>query len=228
MADDINLARDGDEQPPEDHDNAAHTADFITSDDVDTDALADDPHGNEAHTADFAEDGTPQPPEDHALGGDIHEDATLAELSELVSDDDLLGASDEASLSVASADDADRLGGQLPGFYETPNSTGSASQSDGFVEVMTEGETNNNFTREVMVADGAEGFYFGADSREANVRIEMLDGREFELNFDTFEQTETINFDSGIVSNVVRFDSDSSNVDVDLHLLSLPEHDHSI
>jgi len=53
MADDIDLARDGDEQPPEDHGNAVHTEDFITSDDVDTDGLADDPHGNEAHTSSF-------------------------------------------------------------------------------------------------------------------------------------------------------------------------------
>jgi len=92
MADDVDLARDGDEQPPEDHgneahtenfaedgtpqppedhDNAAHTEDFITSDDVDTDDLADDPHGNEAHTENFAEDGTPQPPEDH--GNEAHD-----------------------------------------------------------------------------------------------------------------------------------------------------------
>lgn len=104
MADDIDLARDGDEQPPEDHgneahtenfaedgtpqppedhDNAAHTEDFITSDDVDTDGLADDPHGNEAHTDNFAQDGDPQPPEDHGSGA---HSGTIGSVSQISGD----------------------------------------------------------------------------------------------------------------------------------------------
>jgi hypothetical protein len=49
-----NAAVDGDKQPPESHDNTAHSKDYITQSDVDVSGKADDPHGDAAHSEDYA------------------------------------------------------------------------------------------------------------------------------------------------------------------------------
>ena len=109
MADDIDLARDGDEQPPEGHGNEAHTENFAE----DGDEQPPEEHGNESHNRDFVDEeeaanaspvqsvngeiGDVEIDEEvqvHELAGAVHEDATLDELSQKVSDDDLQGASD--------------------------------------------------------------------------------------------------------------------------------------
>ena len=60
------IAEDGDEQPPEDHDNTAHSENYA----VDGDEQPPEDHDNDAHSETFAVDGDTQPPENH--GNDAH------------------------------------------------------------------------------------------------------------------------------------------------------------
>ena len=85
---DIDLARDGDEQPPEDHGNESHNRDFVDEEEA---ANASPVQSVNGEIGDVEIDEEVQV---HELAGAVHEDATLDELSQKVSDDDLQGASD--------------------------------------------------------------------------------------------------------------------------------------
>lgn len=63
------LADDGDEQPPESHDNSAHTETYA----ADGDEQPPETHDNTAHSVTFAEDGDRQPPEEHGNGAHAEE-----------------------------------------------------------------------------------------------------------------------------------------------------------
>jgi len=157
-----------------------------------------------ADDIDLARDGDKQPPEDHALGGDIHEDATIAELSGLVSDDDLLGASDEAGLSVSNADNLD---GRPPSDFETPDTTQEEGESGGWVTVASVDERPD-----AVLCDAIENG-FGSEQT-----ILLGDGREIDVPSDS-----TVNFEPGVIDPATGL-----LTQVDAHVLIIRNHSHSI
>lgn len=100
-------------QPPQNHGNAAHDATFETE--AGAQSRADDAEASAENYADGEIENhrtsethtTAQPPQDHALGGDIHDTATRAELNALVSDATLeseSGAQAKANAAESSAE----------------------------------------------------------------------------------------------------------------------------
>lgn len=117
---------------------------------------------------------------------------------------------------AVAAEDADRLGGQPASHYETtiPTSTGYTEKSSGWVTEEQLPDADEGYT-----VDGARAGWDNDD--RATLYVDLVDGRRIEA-----QRNQTINFEPGQVDRTWPSFIDADNCEV--HLVELPDHNHSI